>query len=113
MALQGVSEIIKRVAALEHLIDADFKYEAAAMNDPRQHGSLMFVGMIVFMLIGYPPPFRWRRPGCSSASRYRVRLIRPDFLGSLTYQLFGIISNDLLLASRSSPSWARSWALRA
>jgi TRAP-type mannitol/chloroaromatic compound transport system permease small subunit len=27
MALQGVSEIIKRVAALEHLIDAEFKYE--------------------------------------------------------------------------------------
>jgi TRAP-type mannitol/chloroaromatic compound transport system permease small subunit len=27
MALQGISEIIKRVAALEHLIDADFKYE--------------------------------------------------------------------------------------
>jgi TRAP-type mannitol/chloroaromatic compound transport system permease small subunit len=27
MALQGVSEIIKRVAALEHLITADFKYE--------------------------------------------------------------------------------------
>ena len=27
MALQGVSEIIKRVAALEHLIEAEFKYE--------------------------------------------------------------------------------------
>jgi len=27
MALQGVSEIIKRIAALEHVIDADFKYE--------------------------------------------------------------------------------------
>jgi TRAP-type mannitol/chloroaromatic compound transport system permease small subunit len=27
MALQGVSEIIKRVAALEHVIEADFKYE--------------------------------------------------------------------------------------
>jgi TRAP-type mannitol/chloroaromatic compound transport system permease small subunit len=27
MALQGISEIIKRVAALEHAIDADFKYE--------------------------------------------------------------------------------------
>jgi len=27
MALQGVSEIIKRVAALEHVIDVDFKYE--------------------------------------------------------------------------------------
>jgi hypothetical protein len=27
MALQGLSEIIKRIAALEHLIDADFKYE--------------------------------------------------------------------------------------
>jgi TRAP-type mannitol/chloroaromatic compound transport system permease small subunit len=27
MAFQGVSEIIKRIAALEHVIDADFKYE--------------------------------------------------------------------------------------
>ena len=27
MAFQGVSEIIKRVAALEHVIEADFKYE--------------------------------------------------------------------------------------
>ena len=27
MALQGISEIIKRIAALEHVIDEDFKYE--------------------------------------------------------------------------------------
>jgi TRAP-type mannitol/chloroaromatic compound transport system permease small subunit len=27
MALQGVSELIKRIAALEHVIDADFRYE--------------------------------------------------------------------------------------
>jgi TRAP-type mannitol/chloroaromatic compound transport system permease small subunit len=27
MAFQGVSELIKRIAALEHVIDADFKYE--------------------------------------------------------------------------------------
>jgi TRAP-type mannitol/chloroaromatic compound transport system permease small subunit len=27
MALQGISELIKRIAALEHVIDADFKYE--------------------------------------------------------------------------------------
>jgi TRAP-type mannitol/chloroaromatic compound transport system permease small subunit len=27
LALQGVSELIKRIAALEHHIDADFKYE--------------------------------------------------------------------------------------
>jgi TRAP-type mannitol/chloroaromatic compound transport system permease small subunit len=27
MALQGISELIKRVAALEHVIDAEFKYE--------------------------------------------------------------------------------------
>jgi TRAP-type mannitol/chloroaromatic compound transport system permease small subunit len=27
MAVQGVSELIKRIAALEHVIDADFKYE--------------------------------------------------------------------------------------
>jgi TRAP-type mannitol/chloroaromatic compound transport system permease small subunit len=25
--LQGISELIKRVAALEHVIEADFKYE--------------------------------------------------------------------------------------
>ena len=27
MALQGLSEIIKRIAALEHVIDEEFKYE--------------------------------------------------------------------------------------
>ena len=27
MALQGISEIIKRIAALEHIIDIEFKYE--------------------------------------------------------------------------------------
>jgi TRAP-type mannitol/chloroaromatic compound transport system permease small subunit len=27
MALQGISEIIKRIAALEHVIEAEFKYE--------------------------------------------------------------------------------------
>jgi TRAP-type mannitol/chloroaromatic compound transport system permease small subunit len=27
MALQGISEVIKRIAALEHIIEADFKYE--------------------------------------------------------------------------------------
>jgi TRAP-type mannitol/chloroaromatic compound transport system permease small subunit len=27
MAIQGISEIIKRIAALEHVIEADFKYE--------------------------------------------------------------------------------------
>src|ERR1043165_5130470 len=27
MASQGISEIIKRIAALEHVIDSDFKYE--------------------------------------------------------------------------------------
>ena len=28
MSLQGISEIIKRIAALEHVIEAEFKYEA-------------------------------------------------------------------------------------
>jgi TRAP-type mannitol/chloroaromatic compound transport system permease small subunit len=27
MALQGISEIIKRIAALEHVIEMEFKYE--------------------------------------------------------------------------------------
>src|SRR5437763_8244938 len=60
---------------------------------------LMFGGMVIFMLVGYPA-------ACSLAATGRyfrfigieLGLIRPDFLGNLTYQLFGIIANDLLLA---------------
>src|SRR6201985_3094756 len=60
---------------------------------------LMFVGMILFMLIGYPAAFSLAAPVLFFGFiGIEFGLIRPDFLGNLTYQLFGIVSNDLLLA---------------
>ena len=60
---------------------------------------MMFVGMILFMLIGYPAAFSLAATGLFFGFLgIEFDLIRPDFLGNLTYQLFGIISNDLLLA---------------
>ncbi len=60
---------------------------------------LMFAGMILFMLIGYPAAFSLAATGLFFGFLgIEFQLIRPDFLGNLTYQLFGIISNDLLLA---------------
>src|SRR4249919_2999893 len=60
---------------------------------------LMFAGMIFFMLIGYPAAFSLAATGLFFGFLgIEFGLIRPDYLGNLTYQLYGIISNDLLLA---------------
>src|SRR5689334_24173883 len=60
---------------------------------------MMFVGMILFMLIGYPAAFSLAATGLFFGFiGIELGLISPDFLGNLTYQLFGIVSNDLLLA---------------
>ena len=60
---------------------------------------LMFGGMILFMLIGYPAAFSLAATGLFFGFiGIELGLISPDFLGNLTYQLFGIVSNDLLLA---------------
>jgi tripartite ATP-independent transporter DctM subunit len=60
---------------------------------------LMFGGLIVFMLIGYPAAFSLAAVGLFFGfAGIELGLIRADFLGNLTYQLFGIVSNELLLA---------------
>src|SRR4026209_362638 len=60
---------------------------------------LMFAGMVLFMLIGYPAAFSLAATGLFFGFLgIEFGLIRPDFLGNLTYQLFGVVSNDLLLA---------------
>jgi tripartite ATP-independent transporter DctM subunit len=60
---------------------------------------LMFGGMVFFMLIGYPAAFSLAATGLFFGFiGIELGLINPNFLGNLTYQLFGIISNDLLLA---------------
>ena len=60
---------------------------------------LMFIGMIFFMLIGYPAAFSLGAAGLFfGLIAIELGLIGPDFLGNLTYQLFGVLSNELLLA---------------
>jgi tripartite ATP-independent transporter DctM subunit len=60
---------------------------------------LMFGGMILFMITGYPAAFALAATGLFFGFvGIELGLIQPDFLGNITYQLFGIVSNDLLLA---------------
>jgi len=60
---------------------------------------LMFVGLIIFMVIGYPAAFSLAAVGLFfGLIAVELGLIAPDFLGNLTYQLFSVLSNDLLLA---------------
>jgi tripartite ATP-independent transporter DctM subunit len=70
------------------------------MNFVRENmPALMFGGMIFFMLVGYPAAFSLAATGLFFGFiGIELGLIQPDFLGNLTYQLFGIVSNDLLLA---------------
>ncbi|MFB2551701.1 TRAP transporter large permease [Ensifer soli] len=60
---------------------------------------LMFVGLIIFMVIGYPAAFSLAAVGLFFGFlAIELGLIAPDFLGNLTYQLFSVLSNELLLA---------------
>src|SRR5262245_33704129 len=60
---------------------------------------LMFGAMVLFMLIGYPAAFSLAATGLFFALvGIELGLFAPNFMGNLTYQLFGVISNDLLLA---------------
>jgi tripartite ATP-independent transporter DctM subunit len=62
-------------------------------------GPLMFAGLIVFMISGYPAAFSLAAVGLAFALiGIELGLIAPDFLGNLTFQLFGVLSNELLLA---------------
>src|ERR1700682_1652652 len=75
--------------------------KAAAMIDFVTHNMppLMCAGMMMFMIIGYPASFSLAAVGLFFAFiGIELGLIRPDFLGNLTFQLFAIVSNDLLLA---------------
>ena len=60
---------------------------------------LMFGGLIMFMLIGYPAAFSLSAVGLFfGIAALQFHLIEPEFLGNLAYQLYGVLSNDLLLA---------------
>ncbi|MFO1034165.1 MAG: TRAP transporter large permease subunit [Hyphomicrobiales bacterium] len=60
---------------------------------------LMFVGLILFMLYGYPAAFSLAAVGLAFGFLgIELGLIQPDFLGAIVFQLEGVLRNDLLLA---------------
>ncbi len=60
---------------------------------------LMFAGLVVFLIIGYPAAFSLGAVGLFFALiGIRLGLFEPSFMGNMTYQLFSVLSNDLLLA---------------
>jgi tripartite ATP-independent transporter DctM subunit len=60
---------------------------------------VMFGGLILFLVIGYPAAFSLAAVGLfSGLAAVELGLIDPGFFGNLTYQLYGVLSNELLLA---------------
>ena len=60
---------------------------------------VMFAGLIVFMLYGYPAAFSLAAVGLFFGFiSIQLGLISSDFLGNLTFQLHSVLSNELLLA---------------
>lgn len=60
---------------------------------------LMFFGLIIFMIIGYPAAFSLAAVGLFFGFiAIEMGAIGPDFLGNLTYQMFSVLANELLLA---------------
>ncbi len=59
----------------------------------------MFGGLILFMLIGFPVAFSLSALGLSfGILAIEIGYFGPEFLQALPYRVFGIMSNDLLLA---------------
>ena len=60
---------------------------------------LMFAGLILFMLYGYPAAFSLAAVGLFFGFiGIELGLIQPDFLGNIVFQLESVVRNDLLLA---------------
>lgn len=60
---------------------------------------LMFLGLLLFMVIGFPAAFSLAAVGLFFGFlAIEFGLIAPTFMGNLTYQLFSVVSNELLLA---------------
>src|SRR2546423_2156527 len=60
---------------------------------------IMFMALVVFLLLGYPVAFSLGAVGLIFGFiGIEVGLFRPDFLQALPERIFGIMSNDTLLA---------------
>ncbi len=96
MALQGISEIIKRIQALVHARARAVRVrEAAAMMSFVIHNMapLMFAGLVIFLLIGYPAAFSLAavrivlRPDWHRAWPHQARFSRQPDLSALRHHL--------------------------
>ena len=60
---------------------------------------IMFGGLIVFLLLGYPAAFSLGAVGLFfSLIGIEIGMFQPTFLQALPDRVFGILSNDLLLS---------------
>ena len=60
---------------------------------------LMFLGLVLFMLIGFPVAFSLAALGLTAGlAAIELGYLTPAFFGNLPLNIFGILSNDLLLA---------------
>ena len=60
---------------------------------------LMFAGLVVFMLIGFPVAFSLAAVGLAFAAvSIELGFFTTSYLGALPLRIFGIVSNDLLLS---------------
>ena len=107
--LQGVSELIKRIAGLRGYADEPSSTRSRCseravsgstlMLDYGYIAPAMFAGLIVFMLIGFPVAFSLSALGLAfGLLAIEVGYFGPEFLQALPYRIFGIMSNELLLA---------------
>ncbi|MDU0338449.1 TRAP transporter large permease [Bosea rubneri] len=62
-------------------------------------GPMMFAGLVLFLLIGYPAAFSLAAVGLFFGFvAIEMGVISHTYMGNLTFQLYSIISNDLLLS---------------
>jgi tripartite ATP-independent transporter DctM subunit len=60
---------------------------------------LMFLGLVLFMLVGFPVAFSLAALGLTAGlAAIQLGYLTPAFFGNLPLNIFGILSNDLLLA---------------
>ena len=113
LALQGVSEIIKRIAfLLGHIPDPLEKHHEPVAEEQLPKGSLsmsaflianmaplMFGALVVFLLLGYPVAFALAANGLFfGLLAIDLGLLEPQLLQALPERVFGIMRNDTLLA---------------
>ena len=101
LALQGLSEIIKRVAFLQgpDPLSGRAPQAGARLMSLELMAPLMFGGLVVFLLIGYPVAFSLAATGLFfGVVGMQLGLLHPSLLQALPERVLGIMANSTLLA---------------